>query len=111
MLHDRVMLRGEMADGVGRGGIARQRQSLAATAAEVDVLALEGTAPARLDHPLGAAVAIEGVGLEPDLPERPLTHVVEGEPRNRRGRLAWQTLAARRDEDRVATPSAHARLR
>src|SRR5262249_59965029 len=59
-----VMVRREIADRVGIGGVPRQQVRLAAAATEVlDPL---GTAPARLLHPGFASETIERIRVVPD---------------------------------------------
>ena len=60
----------EMADRVGRARIARQRESLAAAAAEIDFAPC--AACARLLHPGGSAEGVEGRRLRPNIGERVL---------------------------------------
>src|SRR4051794_28136539 len=60
-------LDGAMADRIGRRRIAGEREGLAAAAAPIDLAPLAGLA--RLEHPIGAAEAVEGVGVAPDRAE------------------------------------------
>ena len=64
LLEDRLMHGRQRARRIGIAGVARQREGLAAAAAEIDFLEL--AAPARLRHPAGAAIAVEGLGVLPD---------------------------------------------
>ena len=59
-----VVIRRQVAHGIGVRRIARQQVRLAAAAAEVLFLAV--AARARLLHPAGAAVAVEAFAVEPD---------------------------------------------
>src|SRR5216683_5657150 len=59
-LDQAAALGGEMADRVGGRRVAGQREGLAAAAAPIDLAALAGAAG--LEHPIGAAEAVEGVG-------------------------------------------------
>src|SRR6266481_493880 len=74
-----LMQRRQRAGRVGIAGIAGQREGLAATAAEIDFLEL--AALARLRHPAGAAIAVEGFGILPDPGHRMIgAHGLEFEP-------------------------------
>src|SRR6187399_2357621 len=64
LLEDLLMHRRQRAGRIGVAGIAGQRKRLAAAAAEVDLAEL--AAFARLLHPTGAAIAVEGLGILPD---------------------------------------------
>src|ERR1043166_8263317 len=64
LLEDLLMHRRQRAGRVGIAGVAGQRKGLAAAAAEIDLL--EFAALARLGHPAGAAIAVEGLGILPD---------------------------------------------
>src|SRR3984893_7418423 len=68
LLEDLLMHRRQRAGRIGIAGIAGQREGLAAAAAEIDFLEL--AAPARLRHPAGAAIAVEGFGILPDPGDR-----------------------------------------
>src|SRR3954467_10429781 len=68
---DRVVRR-QMADRIGAGGIAGEQERLAAAPAEVDLAAV--TASARLGHPGRPPETLEGRRLGPDLCQRVLTH-------------------------------------
>src|SRR5690348_8580129 len=65
---DGFVQRRQRAGGIGIGCIARERKGLAAAAAEIDLA--EFAAFARLLHPGGAAIAVEGVGVLPDPGDR-----------------------------------------
>src|SRR5690242_5882743 len=60
--------RRQRAGRIGVAGIAGQRKGLAAAAAEIDLAEL--AAFARLGHPAGAAIAVEGLGVLPDPGDR-----------------------------------------
>src|SRR5262245_64848106 len=64
LMKDFLVQRRERAGRVGIAGIAGQRKGLAAAAAEVDFAEFAGLA--RLRHPAGAAIAVEGFGMLPD---------------------------------------------
>src|SRR6266571_922486 len=63
LLEDRFMHRRQRAGRVGIAGVPSQRKGLAAAAAKVDFPEL--AALARLWHPAGAAIAVEGLGILP----------------------------------------------
>src|ERR1700754_4285662 len=67
-LENLLVHRRQRAGRIGIAGIAGQRKSLAAAAAKVDLL--EFAAPARLRHPAGAAIAVEGFRILPDPGDR-----------------------------------------
>ena len=101
----------ERRQGTSRVGVVRlagQSHRLAAAAAPVDFLALAGLAGLR--HPLGAAIGIEGLGVQPDFFQRLVLHVVKDQSWNGLGRMAGQNLARGRNIDHPASPSAHAGL-
>src|SRR5215813_13774660 len=64
LLEDGLVQRRERAGRIGIGGVARERKGLAAAAAEIDLAEFAGSA--RLLHPAGAAIAVEGLGVLPD---------------------------------------------
>src|SRR5262245_15301620 len=68
LMEDFLVQRREGAGRIGIAGIAGQRKSLAAAAAEIDLA--EFTGLARLRHPAGAAIAVEGFGMLPDPGDR-----------------------------------------
>src|SRR5580704_13466322 len=68
LLEDRFMQRRERAGRIGIAGIARQRKGLAAAATEIDLA--EFARLARLLHPAGATIAVEGVRILPDPGDR-----------------------------------------
>src|ERR1700737_4941845 len=68
LLEDLLMHRRQRAGRIGIAGIAGQREGLAAAAAEIDLLEL--AALARLGHPPGAAIAVEGFRVLPDPGDR-----------------------------------------
>src|SRR5882757_1648745 len=91
-LEDFFVHRGERAGRIGVAGVASQRKGLAAAAAEIDFL--EFAAAARLRHPAGAAVAVEGFGVLPDPGDRMVgAHRFEFEPGDALGGMAGQDLA------------------
>jgi len=99
--------RGERAGRIGVAGIAGQGKGLAATTAEINFL--EFAAAARLRHPAGAAVAVEGFGVLPDPGDRMIgAHRFEFEPGDALGGVAGQDLAGRRDIEELPAPAAHA---
>src|SRR5579864_6046347 len=65
---DQMMERREMAHGVGRAGIARECEGLAAAAAEIEVAPV--AALARLGQKRGAAKCVEGRIVLPDVAQR-----------------------------------------
>src|ERR1700754_2340557 len=67
-LEEGLVQRRQRAGRIGVGGVARQRKGLTAAAAEIDLAELAGLA--RLLHPAGAAIAVEGVGVLPDPGDR-----------------------------------------
>ena len=62
----------KMTDRVGRAGVTRQRERLAAASAEIDLA--PRAACARLLHPGGSAEGVEGRRIRPDGGERVLAH-------------------------------------
>src|SRR6476660_8556927 len=68
LLEDGLVQRRQRAGRIGVGGVAGQRKGLAAAAAEIDLAEFAGLA--RLLHPAGAAIAVEGVGVLPDPGDR-----------------------------------------
>src|SRR3954470_4861728 len=68
LLEDLLMHRRQRAGRVGIAGVAGQRKCLAAATAKVDLA--EFAALARLGHPAGAAIAVEGLGILPDPRDR-----------------------------------------
>src|SRR5947209_2666621 len=110
LLEDGLVQRRQRAGGVGVGGITRQRKRLAAAAAKVDLA--EFARLARLLHPAGAAIAVEGLGVLPDPGDRMIgAHGFEVEPGDALGGVAGQHLAGRRDVEELPAPAAHALLR
>ena len=104
------MQRREGAGRIGIAGITRQRKGLAAAAAEIDFA--EFAALARLRHPAGAAVAVEGFGVLPDPGDRMIgAHRFEFETGDALRRMARQNLPGRRDVEELPAPAAHALLR
>src|SRR6478609_7490010 len=110
LLEDGLVQRRERTGRIGVGGIAGQRKSLAAAAAEIDLAEFAGLA--RLLHPAGAAIAVEGLGVLPDPGDRMVgAHRLEVEPGDALGGMAGQHLAGRRDVEKLPAPAAHAFLR
>src|SRR6185312_13494893 len=106
LLEDLLVHRRQRAGRVGIAGIAGQRKSLAAAAAKIDFLEL--AAPARLGHPAGAAIAVEGLGILPDPCDRMVgAHRFEFEPGDALGGVAGQHLPGRRDVEELPAPAAH----
>jgi hypothetical protein len=68
----------EVAYRIGCGGVAGEREGLAAAAAEIQLSTR--AACARLLHPCGAAEGVEGRGIRPDVRERTLAHVPASSP-------------------------------
>src|SRR6185312_12615546 len=98
-----LMHRRQRAGRVGIAGIAGQREGLAAAAPEIDFLEL--AASARLRHPAGAAIAVEGLGVLPDPGDRMIrSHRFEFEPGDAFGGVAGQNLAGGRDVEELAAP-------
>src|SRR5262249_19803494 len=88
---------------------ARERQRLAATAAEVDPAAR--AAPARLGQPILAAKRAKSGAFVPDRGEGVLAHVLPRERRDARRLVARQRESARRDQEVAARPAVHAGAR
>src|SRR5208282_181955 len=99
---DVIVARREMADRVGRAGVAGERESLAAAAAEVDVA--PRAASARLLHPGGAAEGIKGRRIFPDIVERMLPYRPEFETGYGLRCVARQHLARGRHVERAPPP-------
>src|SRR5215213_10103854 len=96
VLEDLLVHRRQRAGGIGVAGIAGQCEGLAAATAEIDFL--EFAALARLGHPAGAAIAIEGFGILPDPGDRMIgAHGQEFEPGDALRRVAGQHLAGGRN--------------
>src|ERR1700722_2428957 len=109
-LENPVVMRRQRAGRIGIAGIAGQRKSLTAAAAEIDFL--EFAALAGFGHPAGTAIAVEGFGVLPDPGDRMIgTHGFEFEPGDALGGMAWQNLAGWRDVEELPSPAAHAFLR
>ena len=88
--------------------IARERESLTAAAAEIDVLAR--TAAARLLHPLVAAEGAEGARLLPDPADAVLAHVVEAERRDLRRGVTGHRASVGGDHEIEISPPTLTRL-
>src|SRR4051794_30373708 len=92
LLENPLVHRRQRAGRIGILGIAGQRKSLAAAAAEIDFPEL--AALARLRHPAGAAIAVEGLGVLPDPGDRMVRpNALEFEPGDGFGGMARQNLA------------------
>src|SRR5215472_9001663 len=98
----------EVTDRIGCGGVAGEREGLAAAAAEIELA--PRAARARLLHPCAAAEGVEGRRVRPDVGERVLAHIPEFKAGDRFGGVAGQYLARRRHIERAPTPAADARL-
>src|SRR5437764_9551537 len=110
LLENFFMHRRQRAGWIGIAGIAGQRKGLAAAAAEIDLA--EFAALARLGHPAGAAIAVEGFGVLPDPGDRMIgAHGFEFEPGDAFRRVAGQDLARWRNVEELPAPAAHAFLR
>src|SRR5689334_14711791 len=84
-LEDLLVHRRQRAGRIGIAGVASQRKGLTAAAAEIDLLEL--AALARLGHPAGAAIAVEGFGVLPDPGDRMIgSYRLEFEAGDRLGR-------------------------
>src|ERR1700731_330220 len=91
-LENPLMVRRQRAGGVGIAGIAGQRKGLTAATAEIDLAKFATLA--RLGHPAGAAIAVEGFGVLPDPGDRMIgAHGQEFEPGDALGGVARQDLA------------------
>src|SRR4030095_13839476 len=86
-LRDQVMVRGEIANRICIGRIAREQVSLAATTAEVP--ALLGTTAAWLLHPGVAAEVIETGRVVPDPPDTRLAYAGQSQVGPHAGPLNW----------------------
>src|SRR5260221_13608417 len=95
LLENLLMHRRQRAGRIGVAGISRQRKSLAAAAAEIDFPELATLA--RLRHPAGAAIAVEGFRILPDPRDRMVgAYGFEFESGDAFGRMARQDLAGGR---------------
>src|SRR4029077_3467530 len=104
-----LVQRRQRAGRIGIAGIARERKGLAAAAAEIDFPEL--AALARLLHPAGAAIAIEGFRILPDPGDRMIgAHRFEFEPGDAFGGVAGQDRAGGRNVEELPAPAAHAFL-
>src|SRR2546428_6740113 len=102
------MVGSEVAHRVGGGGVAGEREGLAAASAEIQLA--PRAARARLLHPCAAPEGVEGRRVRPDIRERTLAHVPEFKAGNRLGAVAGQHLARRRHVEPSPTPAADAGL-
>ena len=94
---------------IGGGRIPGDREGLAATSAPIHLPLLAGAAGLR--HPVGTAEAVESSGMQPDIAQPSLAHVVEHKPWDGLGGVTGESLARGRDVDEAAAPAAHAGLR
>src|SRR3954451_22905104 len=91
LLEDLLVHWRQRAGRIGIAGVAGQRKGLTAAAAEIEFL--EFAAPARLRHPAGAAITVEGLGILPDPGDRVVRpHRQEFEAGDGLGGVAWQDL-------------------
>src|SRR3954452_461686 len=110
LLEDGLVQRRQRTGRIGVGGVTGQRKGLAAAAAEIDLA--EFATLARLLHPAGAAIAVEGLRVLPDPGDRMVgAHRFEVEPGDALGGVAGQHLAGRRNVEELPAPAAHALLR
>jgi len=86
---------GQRAGGIGAGGVAGQREGLAAATAPVDLAPLARAAG--LGHPSRAAETSENRGVVPDLREARLGDGRKAQTRQGLRRMARQHFARRRD--------------
>src|SRR6185312_3394266 len=109
VLEDLLVHRRQRTGRIGIAGIAGQRKGLAAAAAEIDFP--EFAALARLGHPAGTAIVVEGLGILPDPGDRMVRpHGFEFQPGDALRRVAGQDLARRRNVEKLPAPAAHAFL-
>src|SRR5271156_4210 len=92
---EQLVIWGQRAGGIGAGGVAGQREGLAAATAPVDLAPLARAAG--LGHPRGAAETRESRGLVPDLREARLGDGRKAQTRQGLRRMARQHFACRRD--------------
>ena len=107
-LTNQLMMRRLAARRVGIGTVAREQQSLTATATEV--LFLLVAAAAGLGHPGIAAIEIEHRRVVPDLLQALLAHVGKGDVLEVAGLRAGQHVAVGRDGHVNGAPTIHAGL-
>src|SRR5258708_36107057 len=104
LLENLLVQRRQRAGRIGIAGITRKRKRLAAAAAEVDLPEL--AAFARLGHPAGAAVAVEGFGMLPDPCDRMIAAPRQKfEPGNGLGGMARQNLPPGRSIANLTPPA------
>ena len=106
---EKRMIGRQRARGVGPGGVAGQREGLAAATAPVDLAPFAGTAG--LGHPPRPAELRERWGMIPDLGEACLGDSRKPQTRQGLRRVTRQHPARRRDIQETPAPAAHARLR
>src|SRR5271165_3743680 len=90
---DRGVMRRLPAGGIGRRGVAGERQRLTAAAAPVDLAPVARAAG--LLHPVRAAKGVEGGARAPDVAKRSVADVPEFEAWNRLGRMAGPCRSAK----------------
>src|SRR3954470_6375893 len=104
LLEDGLVQRRQRAGRIGVGGIARQREGLAAAAAEIDLAEFAGLAG--LLHPAGATIAVEGIRVLPDPGDRMVgAHGFEIEAGDALGGMTRQHLAGGRDVEELPAPA------
>src|SRR3954451_16233514 len=110
LLEDGLVQRRQRTGRIGVGAITGKRKGLAAAAAEIDLA--EFATLARLLHPAGAAITVEGLRVLPDPSDRMVgAHRFEVESGNALGGVARQHLAGRRNVEELPAPAAHGLLR
>src|SRR5689334_295838 len=103
LMEDLFVQRREGAGRIGISRIARQRKGLTAAAAEIDLA--EIAALARLRHPAGAAIAVEGFRVLPDPGDGMIgTNRLELQARDALRRVARQDFSGRRDVEELPAP-------
>src|SRR5262245_18352339 len=100
LVEDFFVQRRKRAGRIGIAGIPGQRKGLAAAAAEIDFAEFAGLA--RLRHPAGAAIAVEGFGVLPNPGNGMIgTHRLEFEARDALRRMTRQNLSGRRNVEEL----------
>src|SRR5262245_8739936 len=107
--HHLAVIGRERASRIGVASIAGDGHGLAAASAPVDLA--ERARAARLLHPFRSAEGVEGIGIEPDVEQLPVLHIVEAEMFDGLGGVAREDLAGRCDVHEALAPTAHAGLR
>src|SRR5438132_2737781 len=106
---DELVIGRERASGIGRGGVSRQEEGLAAAPAEIDRSLL--AAPARLRHPGLAAKGHQAGRGRPQLFDGTLANVPEGKSGQRVREQTGEKQPIGRDDHEAAAPAVHARGR